>query len=619
MTLLKSPVLAIIGILMATAVSLYSLSIRYRIEARNRACELIVEMDAVEALASVENMTLPQALERLKQSGVSAVAISAQTVGELADGGRLQLRQGEEDGELAIMGDANTIARVVRGYWIRFGSEGTAAPDTSEPRNAFLLKDQNPAVIRLLEVGLDPTWAEAARTAGMRIYARGGNPIGADGMTVRETLKWFHESGAEVFLPQGDQVLGRRGGLEPFVEQLIAEDMLYASPEFARIGGDANIVSEVPDRVIRLHSAQSAELDKLPLSDAVERYARAGRERNIRGLLLRPISLSEEKPLTALAQFAGSIRDRLYLEKAGVGPGKVFEPPVVDRWTFPVIGIATALVAIYTGTLFFSAGWILALGVLGTLAVGAGAWLPELRTYAALMAAIAFPTAAFGFLERSKLQLGGVHFALITLVATTGGLAVAAQLNDLAYMVRAEQFTGVKLAHFGPIFLIGAFFALRLLDWRPALRSPMTWLQAFIGVFVLVAMAMMFARTGNDNPAAVSGLELKLRSVLDNILPVRPRTKEFLFGYPILAIGLGLLMHIRRHPGSGEALKGWAVLTLMIGAIAPTSVVNTLCHLHTPLDVGLSRILVGFILGGIIGAGVWLVLRRWVPKPEATA
>jgi len=616
--LVKLPLLAVLGILAAAAISLYSLSFRYRIEARNRACELIVEMDAAEALAKVEGLTLAQGLARLKESGVSAVALTTQTVGELVDEGTLDIRPGERD-EVVLMGDPETIRRVAWGYGVRFEGKAPEIPADAAPVQAFVASGISASTLRDLDVGLDPHWADAARVAGMRIYGRVVNPVGASSGTVRETLRGLKELGAEVFLPQGDQVLGRRGGLESFVEELAALDMLYASPEFARIGGDANVVAKIPERTIRLHSAQAAELDKMPLGDAVERYVRAGRERNIRALLLRPISTAEEKPLTALAQFAGSVRDRLYVERAGVGTAKVFSDPGVDRWTYPAIGVAAALVALYAGTLFFTSTWIVALGILGCFALGAGAWFPELRSWTALMAAVSFPIAAFAFLERAQKPNPFIQLGAITLIAVAGGLSVAALLNGLPFMVRADQFNGVKLAHFGPIFLIGFFFATRLLDWRPALKSPMTWLQAFLGMFILVALALMFARTGNDNPAAVSGLELQLRSLLDNVLPVRPRTKEFMFGYPVLVIGLMLLRHVRLNPQSAEPLKGWVVLALMIGAIAPTSVVNTLCHLHTPLDVGLARILVGLVLGGIIGAGVWMVLRRWVPKSEAVA
>jgi hypothetical protein len=72
-----------------------------------------------------------------------------------------------------------------------------------------------------------------------------------------------------------------------------------------------------------------------------------------------------------------------------------------------------------------------------------------------------------------------------------------------------------------------------------------------------------------------------------------------------------------RAGGKGEAIKGWAVLALMVGAIALTSVVNTMCHLHTPLDVGLIRIGVGFVLGGIIGGVAWAVLRYCLPRTQA--
>ncbi|MCH8980371.1 MAG: hypothetical protein IH945_14195, partial [Armatimonadetes bacterium] len=107
------------------------------------------------------------------------------------------------------------------------------------------------------------------------------------------------------------------------------------------------------------------------------------------------------------------------------------------------------------------------------------------------------------------------------------------------------------------------------------------------------------------------GLELQVRSVLDQLLFVRPRTKEVLVGHPALILGLCLLAH-RPH------LKGWAALLLLAGAVGQTSVVNTLCHLHTPISLSLTRILVGFVGGGIIGLLAWLVAKRWVPTQTAS-
>ena len=353
-------------------------------------------------------------------------------------------------------------------------------------------------------------------------------------------------------------------------------------------------------------------MDKMTLADAVERYVRAGRERGIRILLVRPLTLSSEKPLDSMVDLIRAIGARLVREGGAVGPAKPFEAPEPPRWIFPLIGVGAALIALYAASMFFEKRTILLVVALGSLALGVGAWLPAARGFTALMAAFAAPIAAFGILETTRHRNLLLHYTVLVLASLVGGLAVAGLLNDLPYFVRAEQFEGVKLAHFGPIFMIGLFMALRLIDWRGGLRSPITWLQAVLALMFLVALAFMFLRTGNDNPAAVSGFELKLRSLLDNVLPVRPRTKEFMFGFPALVLGLGLLMRIRS--GGHEGLKGWAVLALMVGSIGTTSIVNTMCHLHTPLEVGFIRIGVGVILGGIIGAAVWLVVGGWIAR-----
>ncbi len=59
-----------------------------------------------------------------------------------------------------------------------------------------------------------------------------------------------------------------------------------------------------------------------------------------------------------------------------------------------------------------------------------------------------------------------------------------------------------------------------------------------VGIVALVALALFVARSGNDPGVGVSATELKVRSLLDKYLLVRPRTKEFLLGHPALLLGL---------------------------------------------------------------------------------
>jgi len=56
-------------------------------------------------------------------------------------------------------------------------------------------------------------------------------------------------------------------------------------------------------------------------------------------------------------------------------------------------------------------------------------------------------------------------------------------------------------------------------------------------------------------------------------------------------------------------------LFLIAGAIGQSSLLNTFCHIHTPVLISVSRALIGLFLGGIIGSVVFLVIQKCV-KPD---
>ena len=95
-------------------------------------------------------------------------------------------------------------------------------------------------------------------------------------------------------------------------------------------------------------------------------------------------------------------------------------------------------------------------------------------------------------------------------------------------------------------------------------------------------------RTGNES-AAVSAWELALRARLDDLLAVRPRTKEFLIGHPLMLLLLFLGYRDKYLP------------ILAIGIIGQVSLVNTFAHIHTPLVISLVRTFNGLWLGIILG------------------
>jgi hypothetical protein len=106
----------------------------------------------------------------------------------------------------------------------------------------------------------------------------------------------------------------------------------------------------------------------------------------------------------------------------------------------------------------------------------------------------------------------------------------------------------------------------------------------------------------------VSALELKFRAILDKVMFVRPRTKEFLFGHPALIVGAAFLFARRRSIG---------LPLVALGVLGQASMLNTFCHIHTPLLLTGLRAFNGLVLGTIVGWAAWWFLGRHIVRATA--
>ena len=140
--------------------------------------------------------------------------------------------------------------------------------------------------------------------------------------------------------------------------------------------------------------------------------------------------------------------------------------------------------------------------------------------------------------------------------------------------------------------------------------------QVLLGIVILAVVILIAAlagsyyidRTGHSAGAEVSVLEMLLRNFLENVLIARPRTKEFLIGWPCVLLFAWSMK--RRLPG----------LSLVFGigaAIGVTSVVNTFLHIRTPFLLSLARTGLGLGFGLVVGVLVVLLaeaLYRFIGK-----
>jgi hypothetical protein len=208
------------------------------------------------------------------------------------------------------------------------------------------------------------------------------------------------------------------------------------------------------------------------------------------------------------------------------------------------------------------------------------------------------------------------RFLVACAITGAGSAAVVGLLADRLFLIKADVFAGIKVAELVPIVLVALVYGMglratpersfptavndaknRLVDLA---SEPIRFWQVAVAVAALAVLAFLVARSGNDPGVGVSPFELKIRAILDRLLYARPRFKEFLIGHPALMLGLSF---------AAEGRRKWALPLLVVGAIGQESLLNTFCHLHTPLLVGVWRTVLGIVIGVVLGFLLYLFLR----------
>ena len=223
----------------------------------------------------------------------------------------------------------------------------------------------------------------------------------------------------------------------------------------------------------------------------------------------------------------------------------------------------------------------------------------------ALVMAIIFPTLAIitQFPQNKlnhNLMMRFVHGCMYLLrslgICLLGAVLIIGILSDITFLTGIERFLGIKVSFIIPILLIGLFFYLRpnriqstFFVLKRLYYAPVRT-AGLMSIFALVIFLMvLIIRSGNFFVFPRFLLEEQFRQSLESIFYVRPRTKEFLIGYPFLLIAF---MYV-----DGKISRLWIWFFNIVGSIALISVINSFCHLHTPLQVSLYRSVLGLLLG----------------------
>jgi hypothetical protein len=459
----------------------------------------------------------------------------------------------------------------------------------------------------------------------------------------------------------GDDILGYRG-MEKQVANLLRTfgtpalagmppelptRLAYGEVEFGKQRGESVLTAALRGDYVRVHSIQTSEMGQMDENAIIDRYALAARERNIRFCYVRLLTNAGADAVAQNTEFLRKISrriDRGSQATAGgleFGAARPFERVIVPTLYFALMGLGVgAGLVLMLSQLAPIPGRTALLLLVGCVVICSGLAVTGQsgRALVALLAGIAFPTiACLRAYPRAQDALvpvpvlrpaACVFRTLLTLAAASaitlvGILHVIGLLASREFMVKQSQFLGIKAQHGVPILII-AFVALiggvgvgheswprfkarALGRLQQALDEPARYGLLLLGIVALGALVLILARTGNDSGVAVSGTEMKARALLDRILPVRPRTKEFLVGHPAFVLALAWWWRGRRR---------LAIPCYVVGSIGQVSLLNTFCHIHTPLIASLWRGGLGLIVGALIGALAFLVLERILPSVQ---
>ncbi len=200
-----------------------------------------------------------------------------------------------------------------------------------------------------------------------------------------------------------------------------------------------------------------------------------------------------------------------------------------------------------------------------------------------------------------KLKLISFIISALTVLSLSliGGITLQALTCQPLTLLGIVPIRGIKLILIIPPLLSALIHVFREPHGFP--RKPVTWSDVLI-ISILVIIGIIYLWR-SSNLGKASHMELILRHTLQDLLGVRPRLKEFLLGYPSLAVWILL-------KGKQE-LKGTLISSTVTGLafISVASILDSFAHLHTPILISTLRSLWGTLIGILLGSGILLLLR----------
>lgn len=644
----------------ALLAALYVAAVRDRKELESRRVEIAMDYQDFAALAQSYNYDQEQLLIALRRAGLTSLAVSEELGGNLNNGTTAALLPGQQLIAQEHLGGGitdSTLAALAKNgklssdelYLVVFdrsavGRYRTALTEHLGPHAVRVLRATSPTILAVksqidyfsgLGLGLPGYPLALARKLHLFLAPRVQNDEHYGTPQIDRIFASFREHERPttvVFFGQRNEVLGFPDRLADTAAAFKRTGLNFGSIETydkaqAQKGNDG-LAQRAIERTTRVQAIGKVELDKLDFATVVARFLLGVRERNVRVVYLRPflheqdgMSLEKTNIEMVRAIHEGLLARGFTVGRATPVPGFRINPLVVALVSLAVPAIVMLLFEAFGVRRPRLAYIIFALDPALLLAGYVTDHDLLARKLLALAGAIAFATMGVVAVPRAFTQaapasygaclLAGLRtFATATAFALAGALVVVGLVSTPLLMEEIDRFAGVKAVIVLPPILAFAFYIYTRRfgndppDARQSAVAPVRVYQLALFALLGGAAVVYIARSGNQGDISPSAFELSLRSGLTALLGVRPRTKEFLIGFPLMMLLPALRLEHKR-------LAGWL---FAIGiAIGTSDVVDTFSHLHTPLVASLTRVFNGAVIGIAIGAiaiGVYRLVER---------
>ena len=645
----------ILCIIIGLLSSLYLVFERHQIEKSQNHIENIVDYDAVLRASAFEKRRQQEAFDALRNAGVTAFAIYDRTLEKAKDAGQVKVLSSEEMDSVRVNGAAikpgATYVALISG---KEGYYKEIREDLYHRIGKDKVKELNTSIGPVLELygatadsyakmnlGISKLQAQEVVDRGFNVIVRPTNYRNVTSEDIQYVFKRLegipHVTG---MIFAGKEALGAPNLTDETLALLNiplvgieAVNQLQYEPQ----QGFLEMAAKNNYSVGRVYTIAKEELKKITPEEAAQRFYISDIERNIRFNLfpMYETGINNETVLQTTINYINIATEKLAVKGYEFGPADIYPAYTPNPLLVVITMIGAIALFVYVLQMMLPmskhtqlvAFFGISLASIVVFILTSGTLITQIW---ALSSAIMAPVGAMirlmeewrrydgarplGAIKSTILAL--LYLVIAALFAAIGGMYIASLLGNTKFFMEFALFRGVKLTFVLPIILVIIAYLQRFPLWNGRMINSKEEAKTFVVEFLTMdvklyvffiiaalggAVWVFVGRSGHTAGVPVTGFELMLRRFLENTMYARPREKEFIIGHP--ALMLATFAFMRKWPTVIHFL-----LTLA-GVIGIASMVETFCHLRTPVFMSIMRGYDGLLIGALFGVLLIIAVR----------